>query len=382
MPDSASANDLDYLLRHLGITTCRFSVKNASLSHLQGLDADMVRYVEAHPGTTVIDFKDNMPTLVDWTYGEARDALARLVDRGVLEICGFAPLEAVDPVYERVSRCAVCGSDSSAHTTRFYKYNTPVVRCSRCGLLYSNPRWKTEHLVKRYAGAYWDTYNHRMQMVSPDLAANQVRYDPYLHDLEPARQNNRLLDVGCATGEFLAAARARGWEVFGVETAHEGAAQAHTLTGAQVHVGGLDTAPFEPGYFDVVTLWDVIEHLQDPADYIARIARLVRPGGMLGLSTPNIRSLSYVLLGRHWWVVGPNDHLYYFAPRTLARLLRSHGFSIHAMRSTGTQPDTFERWLRYPPLKRFAPPLARVLQPFIARRLWGDQLYVIARRTA
>jgi 2-polyprenyl-3-methyl-5-hydroxy-6-metoxy-1,4-benzoquinol methylase len=185
--------------------------------------------------------------------------------------------------------------------------------------------------------------------------------------------------VGCATGEFLAAARDAGWETYGVETSAQAADMAASRSGSQVHTGTLDTAPFEAGWFDVVTLWDVIEHVQSPSAYVKQIARLLRPGGMFALTTPNAGGLTFRLIGRDWWVVGPNDHIYYFTPDTLKRLLTGSGFALRTMQSLDVQLDSWQQVLRYPALQQSAPRLAKAMRPLVLRFRLGDELYAIGQ---
>jgi len=92
------------------------------------------------------------------------------------------------------------------------------VKCSRCGLLYANPRWKTEHLYGRYdSSEYLAEYAAQIKQTAMDPITNLARWSDQIAALEIARQNGRLLDIGCATGEFMLAAQSRGWEAYGLE---------------------------------------------------------------------------------------------------------------------------------------------------------------------
>ena len=84
-----------------------------------------------------------------------------------------------------------------------------------------------------------------------------------------------------------------------------------------------------------------------------------------------------MLQGRSWWVIGPNDHIYYFTPRTMARLFEKHGLAVHDMHTLETP---LQSWLRVPALQRFAPLLGKLTAPVTNRFLLGDDLYVVARR--
>lgn len=406
MPESADPDDIDFLLRGLDHPTVRLQANPAGgIRPAPGsLEEAILAFVRAHPTTTLTAIADHCPAAYGQPESELRALVLGMLEDQTLLRVGFAPLEEVDWRYERVPACAVCGQASAGHPTLFYKHNTPVVRCTGCGLLYANPRWKEDLLAGVYDQKYWEDYAERVKHTALDLAANQARWDPNLHVIQGVRQNGRLLDVGCATGEFLAAAKAWGWESYGVEVAPQAAAYAERAYGVQVHTGTLDTAPWPDGWFDAVTLWEVIEHVPSPRAYVERIARLVRPGGMFAISTPNIRSLTYALIGRNWWVIGPNAHIYYFAPRTLVRLLADYGFTIHLLTTQNRPlhwrrarrglfpwepiPDpqvdftAWQQWLRLPRLQPLAPYLYTASWPLVNRFLLGDSLLLFARKTS
>jgi SAM-dependent methyltransferase len=111
----------------------------------------------------------------------------------------------------------------------------------------------------------------------------------------------RLLDVGCATGDFLAEVRRiPGWSAIGLEP---GAAAAHYVrheVGLDVVRGTLNTAAWKDAIFDVLTLWDVLEHVYDPRTVLHEAARLLKPGGVLVINYPNLDSLDRRLFGRYW----------------------------------------------------------------------------------
>jgi 2-polyprenyl-3-methyl-5-hydroxy-6-metoxy-1,4-benzoquinol methylase len=383
MPESADPDDLEFLLRGLDHTTVRLQVNPAGgIRPAPGsLDEAILAFVRDHPTTTLTAIADNVPAAYGKPEKELRSLVLGMLEEQTLLRVGFAPLEEVDWRYERVPACAVCGQSSAGHPTLFYKHNTPVVRCTGCGLLYANPRWKEEHLSGVYDKGYWEDYAERVKHFAFDPVANRERWRFYLPVLDGVRQTGRILDVGCAQGDFLAAAKERGWAGYGLEIAPIAAEYAGRTHGVSVHVGSLETAPWPDGWFDAVTLWDVIEHVPSPRAYVARIARLVRPGGMFALTTPNIRSTSYALLGRDWWVVGPNSHIYYFAARPLVRLLADYGFAVHYLTTMSTEVATWERALRHPRLQRFAPRIQALTAPLLNRFLLGDSLVLFARKT-
>jgi SAM-dependent methyltransferase len=143
----------------------------------------------------------------------------------------------------------------------------------------------------------------------------------------PATPGGRLLDVGCGSGAFLAQMAALGWRAEGVDPDPAAVAGAREA-GVHVTQGTLTDLdrPEQAGAFDAVTLSHVIEHVHDPTDDLRRIHRLLRPGGLLWIATPNLEALGHRHFGRDWLGLDPPRHLVLFTRASLERLLRSTGF--------------------------------------------------------
>jgi SAM-dependent methyltransferase len=141
------------------------------------------------------------------------------------------------------------------------------------------------------------------------------------------RPPGALLDFGCGAGHFLGAARELGWETFGVEPLPGHAIYARARFGAEVVADTLREKSFRPYSFDLITAFQVFEHLPDPAGTLGRLAHLLKPGGALYVEVPNVATWSVRGLGpRHRHFV--QDHLYFFSAATLARLLRQAGLRV------------------------------------------------------
>jgi len=140
-------------------------------------------------------------------------------------------------------------------------------------------------------------------------------------------QSGRLLDVGCATGGFLEVARENGFDVVGVEVSGAAAECARRQYGLEVLEGDLSSASLPSKSVDVVTMWDVIEHLPDPGRVLLEAARVLRPGGVLLLTTGDSSSLWARVTGRCWPLLTPPQHLFFFTPLSLKKLLAANGFS-------------------------------------------------------
>jgi 2-polyprenyl-3-methyl-5-hydroxy-6-metoxy-1,4-benzoquinol methylase len=138
---------------------------------------------------------------------------------------------------------------------------------------------------------------------------------------------SRLLEIGCARGLFLAAARRRGYDVTGVEPSTAAAAYARDRLGLTVHATQLADAPVD-GRFDVVCAWDTIEHVPDPVEFWRAVRPLVADDGVVLFSTPYFSSLPARLLRRRWWTLKPTEHIWHFTPRTHRTVAAQAGMQV------------------------------------------------------
>ncbi len=195
-----------------------------------------------------------------------------------------------------------------------------IVECRSCHLVYMNPRPHHEAVVENYGDVEDQEY----------IEEEQGRLETFADSLELVqkyRRSGQLLDVGCHVGTFLTLAEQAGFDVAGVEPSRWGAEIARTRINGNVHCGAIEDAPLPEGGYDVITLWDVIEHLPDPALDIRAIHSALRPGGVFVISTMDVESLFARAFGRRWpWYM--QMHLVYFSRQTLCEMLRREGFQI------------------------------------------------------
>ncbi len=234
-----------------------------------------------------------------------------------------------------VGQCQLCGS--SARRTRFVDGPFQVLECTDCGLVYVTPRLHGEALTKVYGEGYWKSDNPKSRGYADYARAASLYLKTFRRRMRLvtrwARPGARVLDVGCAAGYFMQVMRDHGHDILGVEPSASIAKVAQQELGAdRVFVGLLDQAPAERGYragaFDLVTMWDVIEHIPDPQATLRRVRQLLAPGGRLLLETQNVQSRWARLLGRRWHHYKHEEHLYHFTPTTIARLLGDCGFAV------------------------------------------------------
>jgi SAM-dependent methyltransferase len=283
--------------------------------------------------------------------------------------------------------CPLCPAGTPAER-RFEDPPFAVVRCGGCGLTFVSPRIAAERLGEVYGERYWSSpspKDHGYADYRGDHAnwLRTYRLRARLLDgrLPPAA---RILDVGCAAGYFGEVMRERGHEVWGIELSAAIVDEARARLGAdRVHLGTLADAPHDASSFDLITFWDVVEHLPDPVGALRAARRLLRPGGLLLVETQNVESRFARLMGRRWHHFKQAEHLWHFSPATVRWLLDAGGFEpieLTARRAGKYVSLGFvaERAGRvHPLLSRLLAPAARLpVAPYV--NLF-DEMIVLAR---
>jgi 2-polyprenyl-3-methyl-5-hydroxy-6-metoxy-1,4-benzoquinol methylase len=222
-----------------------------------------------------------------------------------------------------VSECLLCGN--LAGNQILFELSRPVIRCEACGLVYASGAavegGNTDYTESYYRrGVYADYLSDREA-----IRRNAGRA---LKELERLTPGHTLLDVGCATGFFLEAARDKGWNVRGLEISEYASAYARRELHLEVESGSITTLNRDYPKFDVITLWDTIEHLDRPDIALANVRRMMREGGVLALSTGDYGSLLRRLSGKRWRLFADPTHNFFFDERTIKRLLSQAGYRI------------------------------------------------------
>lgn len=210
-----------------------------------------------------------------------------------------------------------------------------IVRCRRCGLIYCNPRLDARSLARIYSKDYF-VRDQRDAGIDYKAYADYIGEEPVIirsmikrikkvERFSPGK--GKMLDVGCAAGFSLIAARERGWHAEGIECS-EFCVQYARSRGLLVHQGTLRDYPGSEESIDAVTMWDYLEHSPDPLGDLTACRRLLRQGGVILLSIPNVDSWSYRLLGRKWIGFKNIEHLYFFSRNTIGKLARRAGLSL------------------------------------------------------
>lgn len=209
--------------------------------------------------------------------------------------------------------------DSTNNKIIWRKDGFPYCICQECDLVYISPRLTEQEI----SNIYETGFKSKSENKPPPFDFSS--FNSFFNEAEKYRKNNTLLDVGCFRGDLLFGAKQKGWDVFGTEISEKAARYGESNYDLNIHIGSLVDAGYVDNYFDVVSLFDVIEHLPDPKRYLKEVNRILRPGGLLYLDTPNFNSINRFLFRENWTIFFP-WHLYYFTESTLNNIVENNGF--------------------------------------------------------
>lgn len=203
----------------------------------------------------------------------------------------------------------------------------PLFRCSDCGFLFA-PQRPVDELHAIYDDSYFEEYPGGE---SYEFDKAQRRHEAAIR-IDWLKANGatggRLLEIGAANGSFLAEARDRGFEVFGVEPAAGLAAKAREELGLDVRAGFIETVELPSEPFDAICAWHVLEHISEPKASLDRLRRSIAEDGRLFLEIPNIESVMADRQGTGWFNLDPANHVAFYDREQLATLLSQSDFKL------------------------------------------------------
>jgi len=211
-----------------------------------------------------------------------------------------------------------------------------IVRCNHCGLVFLDNIPSDDELKNLYDDEFFKD-GQKSPIEGTNYDVNPTYYNA-LKRLEKInkfhKKDGKLLDIGCATGIFIKAA-SKYYECTGLDVSNVATDIAVNELGVNAKCGTIFDFNTKDQLFDIVTMWDVIEHVRDPDEYIAHVSKVVNPGGLLVVSTGNIESLMFKIQKKNWHLMIPPFHLYYFNKTNLTKLLESNGFEVKSLTHDG-----------------------------------------------
>ncbi|OLC58707.1 MAG: hypothetical protein AUH85_00285 [Chloroflexi bacterium 13_1_40CM_4_68_4] len=247
------------------------------------------------------------------------DRYRALLESVPCDQCGSTDIEVVHPARYEAARPDDIGASFRSSGDEILIDR--LVRCRRCGLQFLDPRPRQGVVLEGYAQGTDETFVSQ-------AAQREKTFAPYLPIIEGFTGGpGRLLDVGTAGGSFLAVAKRRGWDVLGCEPNRWLCEWGRTHYGVDIRPGTIFDLALPDRSFDVVSLWDVLEHVGGPTAVLRECRRILRDDGLIVVNVPDSDSWIAKIMGRRW-VFLLSVHLYYFTFASLSRMLESTGFSV------------------------------------------------------
>jgi SAM-dependent methyltransferase len=188
--------------------------------------------------------------------------------------------------------------------------------CAECGLIYLSPRLTPAEAATLYDDDYHDVHHEELRT---------WEFHKKKEFIERQARGGRLLDIGCGYGYFQYRL-GDNWQATGLEISAAAVSKGRERLGVDIRQGTLEQAAFEDGSFDAVTMWDVLEHLPDPVAELRRAHRVLRPGGVIGISTCDASALAPRVARSYWYCINTPDHQYAFTLAWLKKALAATGF--------------------------------------------------------
>lgn len=204
-----------------------------------------------------------------------------------------------------------------------------LVKCDSCNLVYINPQVRSDIVMSSYTEAVDETFIKQNPLRITTFQRNLLSLCRRLN-IQPTKEKS-VLDIGCAGGAFPVAANNAGFSVVGIEPSRWLSEQARNRYGLDIRTGPLEAQDFGMRKFDLITLWDVIEHLTAPVEVIQKSRELLSDGGLLIVNYPDYDSYACKVFGKRWPFF-LSVHLIYFTPDTIRRFLSDQGFEVILIR--------------------------------------------------
>lgn len=229
--------------------------------------------------------------------------------------------------------CPICRSSNL--NLLFQRKKRKFFACLNCRLNFVHPLPDEDEIRKYYQAGYWRQQSYR--------GKNSLGYLSYLAEKESLLNyfqktlnrlkklypnlSDRVLDIGCSFGFFLKVAQKAGWKIYGIDLSPIPVKEANRELGVKTIVNkNLNQAKFETNFFDLVTAFQTIEHLGKPGLFLKEVHRILKPGGLILVTTPDAGSGQTKLMGKAWFSYRHLEHLYFFNFRSLSSLLEKSGF--------------------------------------------------------
>jgi 2-polyprenyl-3-methyl-5-hydroxy-6-metoxy-1,4-benzoquinol methylase len=293
----------------------------------------------------------------------------------------------LDPQKVDKVNCTLCGT-ACPEEILFSRIRFPYRRCPECSLVYASPRPKSALVMEQYVTGRFASMFHEFYLPSAEYRMATIFKERVEELIMPRVPKGRLLDVGSGSGHFLKVAADHGFEVHGVEPNPDMKVFATEKLGLpNIQCGTLSSVQYPSDHFDIITLWDVLEHVEDPHSILVEVMRILKPGGWVFAYTENFDSFNVCMTKEYSEMVAADVHLRHYSPKTFRREFEKAKFQVdkvytkgldlaHIRKTFATHPEVFPQTSPWP----LTPEQEEIFQDFVNQYDKGDNLRLFARK--
>lgn len=267
-------------------------------------------------------------------------------------------------------KCPICNHNS------WSKHLDGLVKCRVCGFIRAHDKYFKIDPVKFYRQSY---FNSEYGNYAKEEVALEKNFRDRIKRIRKYKTRGKLLEIGCAYGYFLKNAQ-KYYKCFGIDLNPNVTRVTKENTKAKILTGDFLTRKFQKNYFDIICMFDTIEHLKYPERYLKKMYETLKPGGIVVIETGDIGSLIAKLQGRSWRLVMLPDHLQYFTKSSLTQLLTNSGFKTKLINTVGFFRTFRQIIYRLTRNKKFLDSPNKLLDKSISINTF-DLIFVIAQKS-
>lgn len=229
--------------------------------------------------------------------------------------------------------CNLCGSPSKKILHKFGE--SSIVSCNKCDFVYTETRNK-KGVLTIYKDDYFhiensDQKKQGYRFYEKDKEHHIYYFEKKLNLIKFFLNKGKILDVGCALGFFMEAAEKEGFDSYGVDVSDYAISYALKKFPKRAFLSTIKEANFKRGFFDCITMFQTLEHLDDPLGNLIEANKVLKKNGFLVIATPNHNCIIRKIMGKHWFEYKPEEHLNYFDEKSLGTILEKTGYKIECI---------------------------------------------------
>ncbi|MBI3192851.1 MAG: class I SAM-dependent methyltransferase [Ignavibacteriae bacterium] len=292
-----------------------------------------------------------------------------------------------------ISRCRICDAQQLRQIPFGYNFNSKwfsALECNECGIIFLDPQPTADEFKQMYSHEYFegDFRCGHAGSYFDDAVTESLEDNSLLQRFRKLKPAGKFLEVGCAGGAFLNAAKKVGYEVYGVEFSNDAAELARTKYGLEVVVGDVHDAKFPDNMFDVIFLGDVLEHLPNPLASVKELHRILAPKGVVIFECPTqtntifsrVGFLLYSMLNKRATVNMPPYHVFEYRPNSMTNLINKCGLRVIETNISIIPPKEIS--MRGSALENIGKKLFHYINNSVTKMvsLYGDRIEIIATK--